>query len=114
MSTFMPTAVRAVAAATLLGTFIFANPLSANAADLAQAPKSLPAHEVLAKGSPPATTEPAPAPAQANAAVETRIKELHRKLHITADQQTQWDNLVQVMRTNATAMIDLQKQRAKD
>jgi len=46
--------------------------------------------------------------------VEKRIKELHSKLHITAAQQTQWDNLVQVMRANATAMMDLQKQRASD
>jgi len=116
MFTFIQTAARAVAAATLLSTFIFANPLTAKSADLAQAPaaKSLPAHEVLAKGTPPATTEAAPAPAEANAAVEARIKELHRKLHITAAQQTQWDNLVAVMRGNATAMIDLQRQRAKD
>ena len=116
MFTFMQTAARAVAAATLLSTFIFANPLTANSADLAQAPagKSLPAHAILAKGSPPATTEAAPAPAEANAAVEARIKELHRKLHITAAQQTQWDNLVAVMRGNATAMIDLQRQRAQD
>jgi hypothetical protein len=116
MFTFIQTAARAVAAATLLSTFIFANPLPANSADLAQAPaaKSLPAHDVLAKGSLPATTEPAPAPAKANAAVEARIKELHRKLHITAAQQTPWDNLVAVMRGNATTMIDLQKQRAQD
>jgi hypothetical protein len=116
MFTFMQTAARAAAAATLLSAFIFANPLPANSADLAQAPggKSLSAHKVLAKGSPPATTEAAPVPAEANAAVEARIKELHRKLHITAAQQTQWDNLVQVMRGNATAMIDLQRQRAQD
>jgi hypothetical protein len=106
----------AVAAAILLSTFIFGNP-SANSADLAQAraAKSLGAHEILAQASPPpATTEPAPAPSEADAAVEARIKELHRKLHITAAQQTQWNNLVQVMRDNAKAMIDLQKQRAQD
>jgi len=115
MFTFMHTAVRAVAAATLLGSFIFANPLQANSADLAgTAPKSPPVHDIMAKGSPPAKTAPAPAPAEANAAVEARIKELHRKLHITAAQQTQWDSLVEVMRGNATAMIDLQRQRAQD
>jgi hypothetical protein len=116
MFTFMQTAARAVAAATILSAFIVANPLAANSADLAQAPaaKSLPAHDILAKAAPPATTEAAPAPAEANAAVEARIKELHRKLQISAAEQTQWDNLVQVMRSNATAMIDLQRQRAKD
>jgi LTXXQ motif family protein len=114
MFTFMNTAVRAVAAATLLSTFIFANPLKANAAEQAPAPKSPPVHDILAKSSPLAKTAPAPAPAEANAAVEARIKELHSKLHITATEQTQWDSLVEVMRGNATAMIDLQRQRARD
>jgi len=106
----------AVAVAILLSTFIFGNP-SANSAELGQAraAKSLAAHELLAQASPPpATTEPAPAPSEADAAVEARIKELHQKLHITTAQQTQWNNLVQVMRDNAKAMIDLQKQRAQD
>jgi len=116
MFTFMHTAIRAVAAASLVGTFVFANPLQANSADLAPAPaaKSVPANDILAKGSPPATTAPAPAAAEANAGVEARIKELHRKLQITAAQQTQWDSLVAVMRGNATTMIDLQRQRAHD
>ena len=116
MLPFMHPAVRAVAAATLLSIFIFGNPLPANSADLEQARPagSLRAHEILAQAAPPATTEPAPAPSEADAAVEARIKELHNRLHITAAQQTQWDNLVQVMRDNAKAMIDLQKQRAKD
>jgi len=117
MFPFTRAAVRAVAAAMLLGTFTFGNPLAANSAGLAPAgaAKPLPAYEILAQASsPPATTEPAPVPAEANAAVESRIKELHNRLHITAAQQTQWDNLVQVMRDNAKAMIDLQKQRAKD
>lgn len=46
--------------------------------------------------------------------VEAHIKELHNKLHITAAKQTQWDSLVQVMRDNAKAMTDLQKQRGQD
>jgi LTXXQ motif family protein len=107
---------RVVAAAIVLSFFIFGNPSPARSTDMAQAhaAKPLPAHEILAQASPPATTEAAPAPAEADAAVEARIKELHNRLHITAAQQTQWDNLVQVMRDNAKAMIDLQKQRAKD
>ena len=116
MFPFTHPVVRAVAVATLLSTFI-CNPLPANSADLTQAraAKSPPAHEILAQASPPpATTEPAPAPANADAAVEARIKELHNRLHITAAQQTQWNSLVQVMRDNAKAMIDLQKQRAQD
>jgi Spy/CpxP family protein refolding chaperone len=62
----------------------------------------------------PATTETAPQPADASPGVEARIKELHNKLHITTAQQTQWDNLVEVMRGNAKAMMDLQKERAQD
>jgi len=107
----------AVAALFLLSSLIFGNPLTANSADLAQAraARAVGAPEFLAQASEsPATTQPAPAPSEANAAVESRIKELHSKLHITAAQQTQWDNLVKVMRDNATAMIDLQKQRASD
>ncbi|MFZ1121388.1 MAG: Spy/CpxP family protein refolding chaperone, partial [Candidatus Binataceae bacterium] len=45
---------------------------------------------------------------------EARIKEFHKRLHITAAHQTQWDNLVQVMRDNAKAMTDLQQQRKQD
>jgi hypothetical protein len=107
----------AVAIAILLSIFIFGNPLMANSADLAQAraARSGGTPELLAQASEsPATTKPAPDSSEANAAVESRIKELHSKLHITAAQQTQWDNLVQVMRDNAKAMIDLQKQRASD
>jgi len=72
------------------------------------------APEVLAQAATsPATTQPPPEEDRSNA-VEKRIKELHEKLHITAAQQTQWDNLVQVMRDNAKMMIDLQKQRAQN
>jgi hypothetical protein len=46
--------------------------------------------------------------------VEARIKDLHNRLHITAAQKPQWDNLTQVMRENAQAMVDLEKQRAAD
>jgi LTXXQ motif family protein len=81
-------------------------------APVAKAPS---ARMVLAQASAmPARTEPASEPGAVNAAVEARIRELHNKLDITAAQQTQWDNLVQVMRDNAKAMMDLQKQRAQD
>jgi periplasmic protein CpxP/Spy len=106
-----------VATIILLSTLILSNSLPARSADLGAAPaaNSPSAHEVVAQDSQaPATTEPAPEPGDVNAAVEARIKELHNKLDITAAQQTQWDNLVQVMRDNAKAMMDLQKQRAQD
>ncbi len=89
---FIQSAARVLAAATLVGSLVLAGPFAFAA---------------------PATTEPAMAAAKADP-VEAHIKELHNKLHITAAQQTQWDSLVQVMRDNAKAMTDLQKQRGQD
>ena len=89
---FIQSAARVFAAAILVGSLVLAGPLAFAA---------------------PATTEPAMAAAKADP-VEARIKELHNKLNITATQQTQWDSLVQVMRDNAKAMTDLQKQRSQD
>jgi LTXXQ motif family protein len=88
---FMQSAVRIVATAALFGSIVL-GPLAIAG---------------------PATTEPAVAAAKADP-VEARIKELHNRLHITAAQQSQWDKLVQVMRDNAKAMEDLQKQRGQD
>jgi hypothetical protein len=116
MFSFTHSSARAVAAAALLGTFVIGVPLAARATDQTQPPagKALPSQEKLANASaPPATTEPAPTVAK-NDPVEARIKELHNRLHITTAQQVQWDNLVEVMRANAKAMMDLQKQRGED
>jgi LTXXQ motif family protein len=120
MFSFTQTAARAVAAATLLGSIVLAGPF-ASAAAVAPAVAVVQtdyaagyAPQILAQASTsPATTESAPASDKADP-VEARIKELHKRLHITAAQQTQWDNLVQVMRDNAKAMTDLQQQRKQD
>ena len=112
-----PTARAASAAAGLLGTIILASPLFAASRDLSRAAATkLPAaREIVAQAaSPEAMASPAPEPVAANGPVEARIKELHKKLHITDAQKTQWDALAQVMRDNAQAMADLQKQRAAD
>ena len=37
-------------------------------------------------------------------AVNHRIADLHRRLHITADEETQWNAVVQVMRDDANAV----------
>jgi periplasmic protein CpxP/Spy len=95
------------AAATLLGALFLATPLFAASGDSmnSSAPST---REVVA-------TAPAPmSPVHGNSSIETRIKELHARLHITEAQKTQWDNLAQVMRENAQAMTDMQKQRAAD
>lgn len=97
-----PAARAASAAATLLGAIVLASPLFAASG------------EVLPQAS---SQEAMTAPASdsaGTASVEARIKVLHKKLHITAAQKPQWDNLAQVMRDNARAMADLQKQRAAD
>ena len=89
---FTQSAARALAVATLFGSLVLASNFAIAA---------------------PATTEPALATAKASP-VEARIKELRNKLNITDAQQAQWDSLVQVMRDNAKAMTDLQKQRGQD
>ncbi len=100
MTIFTNRAARAAgAAATLLGAIVLASP--AFAASNAQSP----AQQAMA----------APASDSAGATpVEARIRDLHKKLHITEAQKPQWDALAMVMRDNAQAMVDLQKQRAAD
>jgi Spy/CpxP family protein refolding chaperone len=100
MIVFTHRTVRAAgAAATLLGAIVLASP--AFAASNAQSP----AQQAMA----------APASDSAGATpVEARIRDLHKKLHITEAQKPQWDALAMVMRDNAQAMVDLQKQRAAD
>lgn len=93
------TARAAGVAATLLGAIVLASPVFAASSE-AQSP----AQQAMA----------APADSSAMAPVEARIKDLHKKLHITAAQKPQWDALALVMRDNAQAMVDLQKQRAAD
>jgi hypothetical protein len=92
------TACAAGAAATLLGAIVLASPVFA--ASNAQSP----AQQAMA----------APADTSAMVPVEARIRDLHKKLHITEAQKPQWDALALVMRDNAQTMVDLQKQRAAD
>jgi hypothetical protein len=98
MITFTHRTVRAAgAAASLLGAVVLASPVFA-------ASTQSPAQQAMA----------APADSSAMAPVEARIKNLHKQLRITEVQKPQWDALATVMRDNAQAMVDLQKQRAAD
>jgi len=112
-----PAARAATVAATLLGTIVLASPSFA-AGDLSQAAaaKSPAAQMILAQASAEAMTTPPSAEAVTASAdrIEARIRELHRKLHITAAQETPWNNLALVMRNNAKAMVDLQNHRVAD
>jgi len=97
-----PTVRAASAAATLLGAIVLASPLFASSGEvLAQASSQ----QAMAS----TASEPA-----GIAAVEARIRDLHKRLHITAAQKPQWDDLTQVMRDNARAMVDLEKQRTAE
>ncbi len=68
------------------------------------------------------TPEAAPAPSQTPSKetrshedqVETRIKDLHRKLKITTAQESQWNSFAQVMRENAQAVDAVLKERAEN
>ncbi len=111
MISFTRSPSRTLAVATLLGSLVLAFPLLANAGDFGASSAPI----VLAQAAAaPATTQPASLNAGPDEAVEAHIKELHNRLHITAAQQAQWDNLVAVMRSNATTMVDLQKARGQD
>jgi hypothetical protein len=108
------TARAATAAATLLGAIVLASSLFAASGDIstAAATGSPASREQVAQAASPAAM-PAPEPT-GNSSVEARIKDLHKRLKITDAQKAQWDALAQVMRDNAQAMADLQKQRAAD
>ena len=104
MISFTHPAVRAVsAAATLLGAIVLASPAFAAGGDVLTPASS---HQAMAA--------PASESATSASMVEVDIRDLHKRLHITEAQKPQWDNLTQVMRDNAKAMTDLQKERAAD
>lgn len=69
-----------------------------------------------APAAPGAAAQPS-APAQPNTSaeqrVEARIKQLHAQLHITAAQESQWNQFAQTMRENARDMDQAVEQRAQ-
>ncbi|HVB55140.1 MAG TPA: Spy/CpxP family protein refolding chaperone [Candidatus Acidoferrales bacterium] len=121
MTLFKHPAVRAVAAATLVGAFVLAGSLPAAAGTFTQAAKQAPAREILAQAASSQATSAAPAPeesastaAKANAAVdahvEARIKAMRKKLHVTSAQETQWNAVAEVMRDNAHSIANLREE----
>src|SRR5512140_3022865 len=94
MFVVMHPAARRAAMATLLASIVFASPFLSVSDDLAHA----------AAKAKPAPVDP----------VEARIKTLHGSLHITAAQETLWNNFAQVMRENAKAMADRRKEAAQN
>jgi LTXXQ motif family protein len=101
MISFTHPAVRAASTAvTLLGAIVLASPA------FAASGTQLSSQQAMAAPASESATSPS--------MVEAHIKELHKRLHITDAQKPQWDSLAQVMRDNAKAMTDLQKERAAD
>jgi protein CpxP len=120
MFRFTHSAARAASLTTLLGAIAFAGPLFAASGDLSH-PKNtgnpFAPRMILAQASAPEEMGGASKPESAKGGespVEARIKELHKKLRITPAQETQWNNLAQVMRENARTMQDLERKRAED
>lgn len=100
---------RALAAAALLGVCCIAyiaNPTLAATNDSAV---------TLAQTTSPPTAPPAaqgqPASKGPTAYVESRIKQLHRELHITPTQEAAWNNVAEVMRENAQTIEPLVHER---
>jgi periplasmic protein CpxP/Spy len=89
------------AAATLLGALVLVGP------SFAASPQQLASNSSSTSMS--SSVQEAPGPAR----VEARIKELHSKLHITDAQEKQWNDLTEVMRDNARAMVAIEKKRSR-
>ena len=113
---------RALATATLLTTLGLVGPAHAASTILGQGASVAPDTTVLAEAT---TPEVPPAPSQNPSKetarsgshddrVETRIKELHRKLKITAAQESQWNAFAEVMRDNAEAVDAVLKERSEN
>ncbi len=83
---------RVIAAAAILPALLFAVPSSMPSAWAADAPMSSSASSHQA--------------AKSGDRIEERITDLHKKLHVTADQQGLWSDMAQVMRANAQKMRD--------
>ncbi|HME69817.1 MAG TPA: Spy/CpxP family protein refolding chaperone [Myxococcota bacterium] len=118
------TLARGFATATLLSALGLAGPSHAAPTVLGQGAgvDAAPATAVLAQAT---TPEAAPTPPQTPSKetpsgrshgdwVETRIKELHQKLKITAAQESQWNAFAQVMRENAQAVDAVLAERSEN
>ena len=102
-----------VAAAALLSALVVANPLSAAWAGSGQAPGAALAsgQDILAQAAPEESSSAETKASNAvDARVEARIKAMHRRLHITSAQDTQWNAVAQVMRDNAQTIGDLREE----
>jgi hypothetical protein len=89
---------RVVTAAAILPAILFA--VSAHATFAAAQTSGAPA----STAAPTSKASPAAPKAQSADQIEYRITDLRKKLRVTADQDSQWGDLAQVMRDNAKKM----------
>lgn len=112
----VPAARTVVVAAALLATLALASPVPAATSDQTAPAGTRPVQVLAAETpAPPAPAAPSPRPAAKATRtdhVEARITMLHAKLAITPAQEPAWQNLIQVMRTNAQTMQALSTARA--
>jgi periplasmic protein CpxP/Spy len=113
---------RALTTARLLTTLGLVGPAHAASTNRGQGVSVAPGTTVLAE----ATTPEAPPALPQNQSketassgshedrVETRIKELHRNLKITAAQESQWNAFAKVMRDNAETVDTVLKERSEN
>lgn len=108
----------AVASVALLAACAQTRPIPVADASTVAAPTQQPAVQQPAV-QPPAAEAAAPPPGTGTMhhpiqMAETRIKELHAKLHITADQEALWGAVAQAMRDNADEMDGLLQARRQN
>lgn len=109
---------RAFATATLLTTLGLVGPAHAASTHPGQGASVAPGTTVLADATTPAppknpSKETVSSGSQEDR-VETRIKELHGKLKITAAQESQWNAFAEVMRDNAETVDAVLKERSEN
>lgn len=105
----MRSILRPATATTLLAGVLLTGTIGLSGHGLAQT-ATPPAKSTSATAQPAAARPGTP---NMQAMVEQRIKDLHTRLHITAAEQTQWDQFTQAMRDNAKATDALYEQRAE-
>ena len=97
----------------ILGTSALVASLPAAAADRSSL-QERPAQVILAEAGQAAPTLAAAGGETTERHVQARIKSLHDQLHITANQQQQWEAVAAVMRSNAKAIGELVRKRAQE
>jgi LTXXQ motif family protein len=99
--------------AAVLGTATLVASLPAAAADRSPL-REHPAQVILAQASQAAASLAAAGGEAREGHVEAKIKSLHDQLHITADQQQQWEAVAAVMRSNAETVNALIRKRVQN